>query len=65
MYLKEHLRHRRACKIPSFVFLMMSVLNSVKDLHHLPGNLGKPQPEQPYLLPVYLMAKIISKEALF
>jgi hypothetical protein len=26
---KEHLRHRRARKIPSDVFLMMSVLNSV------------------------------------
>jgi hypothetical protein len=27
--IKEHLRHRRARKIPSGVFLMMSVLNSV------------------------------------
>ena len=26
---KEHLRHRRERKIPSIVFLMMSVLNSV------------------------------------
>ncbi len=29
MQAKEHLRHRRARKIPSGVFLMMSVLNSV------------------------------------
>jgi hypothetical protein len=51
LHSKEHLKHRRARKIPSCVFLMMSVLNSVKDLHHLPSNLGKPQPERPYLLP--------------
>jgi hypothetical protein len=33
---------------------MMSVLNSVQDLHHLPGNLGKPKPERPYFVARFL-----------
>ncbi len=51
--LKEHIRHRRARKIPSFVFLMMSVLIPFKIYTTCPAILENHSlsSEQPYLLP--------------